>query len=505
MKRDRKKTPPRHRRSPEKKRWWQAILKKGQPAPIEKQENLLLSTQEKADDSVGIPFLEEAQQPIVSKEPISMLSNEGQLQMSEPQQGSLSSVEEPGSPLSANEPILSGEEKVSNMSVSETISEGVHTEMRDDTRMEDSLPEAEDNGPVAQLEENEGDTGEISMKSAAVDAPLPTPLAPPLMPSSKIEEDDNEELIASSQQQNSQDVSVQESVTTAPHTISSSSSHKRKRKKFLFVALFLAGFLIMSYPFVSQLYYRIQANNVNTQFDQAVAKLDNEELSRRYKLAQAFNAALKPRELQDPFTDDEKKEGMTEYANMLKINEQIGYVSIPKIDQKIPMFVGVSDAVLEKGAGLLEGTSLPVGGSNTHTVISAHRGLPNARLFTDLDKLKKGDVFYIHVLDTVLAYEVDQIKVVEPDNFDPILIEEGKDYATLLTCTPYMINTQRLLVRGKRIPYAAPVEEKMLETSRSNQLWKMLFGISVGMILILLYLIYHNRKQLAQNKRLEEN
>lgn len=164
------------------------------------------------------------------------------------------------------------------------------------------------------------------------------------------------------------------------------------------------------------------------------------------------------------------------------------------------MFVGVADHVLEQGAGLLEGTSLPVGGDSTHTVISAHRGLPTARLFTDLDKMKKGDVFYIHVLDTILAYEVDNIEVVEPDNFDPILIQEGKDYATLLTCTPYMVNTHRLLVRGKRIPYTAPVEEKLIETNRSIQFWRILFIISVIIILILLYLIYRIRKLLRQQR-----
>lgn len=281
---------------------------------------------------------------------------------------------------------------------------------------------------------------------------------------------------------------------------------KKQSKKVSLLFLFLIGFVIAAYPIVSQLYYQMQAEKVTQNFDQTVKNLKNEDLEKRYRLAQAFNSTLKPAELVDPYTASEKKAGVTEYANMLKINELIGYVEVPKISQEIPMYVGTTHSVLEQGAGLLEGTSLPVGGKSTHTVITAHRGLPTAKLFTDLNKMKKGDVFYIHVLDKVLAYEVDQILVVEPNDFDAVLIEQNKDYATLLTCTPYMVNSHRLLVRGKRIPYTAPVKEVALQVQRATRLWSIAFIVSMVLILVLVFVIYRNRKVVKQQaKRLEES
>lgn len=136
---------------------------------------------------------------------------------------------------------------------------------------------------------------------------------------------------------------------------------------------------------------------------------------------------------------------------MLEVNEQLGYLAIPTIGLDLPIYAGTSAKVLEKGSGHLEGSSLPVGGQSTHSVLTAHRGLPSARLFTDLNQLKKGDRFYVTNLKETLAYKVNQIKVIEPSQLDALTIVEGKDYVTLLTCTPYMINSHRLLVRGERI------------------------------------------------------
>lgn len=218
---------------------------------------------------------------------------------------------------------------------------------------------------------------------------------------------------------------------------------KKKKHPLILLLIFLVGFAVAIYPLVSRYYYRIESNEVIKEFDETVSQMDKAELEERWRLAQAFNATLKPSEILDPFTEQEKKKGVSEYANMLKVHERIGYVEIPAIDQEIPMYVGTSEDILQKGAGLLEGASLPVGGKNTHTVITAHRGLPTAELFSQLDKMKKGDIFYLHVLDQVLAYQVDQIVTVEPNDFEPVLIQHGEDYATLLTCTPYMINSHR--------------------------------------------------------------
>ena len=185
---------------------------------------------------------------------------------------------------------------------------------------------------------------------------------------------------------------------------------------------------------------------------------------------------------------------------MLEVAEKIGFVEIPKIDVNLPIYAGTSMEVLDKGCGHLEGTSLPVGGPSTHAVLTAHRGLPKAKMFRELDKLKEGDVFYVHNIQTVLAYKVDRIMTVEPSNFDPILVEEGKDYTTLLTCTPYMINSHRLLVRGHRIPYTPPVDETNRGLPFVNMDFKdaLLFALP---LLILLALIYgYQRKQFKKQR-----
>lgn len=274
--------------------------------------------------------------------------------------------------------------------------------------------------------------------------------------------------------------------------------------KILPLVFFVFGILIASYPIVSQLYYQYKAGEVTADFDVAVMRLKDEDIEERFKLADAFNSTLKPALLRDPFTPQEKKAGVDEYATMLKVNEMIGHVEIPKINQDLPIYVGSSEFVLQKGAGLLEGTSLPIGGEYTHTVLTAHRGLPTAKLFTDLDKMAKGDIFYLHVLNRVLAYEVDQVLIVEPNDFEPILIQKGGDYATLLTCTPYMINTHRLLVRGKRIPYTAPIKERHLTVQKVSHRWFILLLISILMILVLSYRVYVNKKIVrTQNKQLE--
>lgn len=271
----------------------------------------------------------------------------------------------------------------------------------------------------------------------------------------------------------------------------------RKKKKrastFLLVAIFLMGLLVLMYPIISRLYYNVESSYEIDDFDKAAAKLDDAEVKRRIELAHAFNDSLVNHIDKDPYTDEQKAAGRKEYARMLELNERMGHVEIPKINVDIPMYAGTDEDVLQKGVGHLEGTSLPVGGIDTHTVLTAHCGLPTAKLFTDLEKLKEGDVFYVHNLAETLAYKVVQIKVVNPDQFDDLLVVKGHDYATLLTCTPYMINTHRLLVRGERIPYDAVADIVAARENKEIFKYKNRFFIALGVIAFLLLLILTTR------------
>lgn len=267
----------------------------------------------------------------------------------------------------------------------------------------------------------------------------------------------------------------------------------KKNKIFLIIGL-IAGFLIMNYPFVAQVYYDQKANeNVDTFREMLKNDISAEDKNSRLQLARAYNEALSPNlHWEDPYSDREREAGVSNYADMLKVKEQIGVVEIPSINVDLPIYAGTSEDVLQEGAGHLEGTSLPVGGKNTHSVITAHRGLPDARLFTDLNKVEIGDVFYIETIAGRMAYQVEAIDIVEPDEIEAVQIQENRDLVTLLTCTPYMINSQRLLVRGKAIPLP---EEEVVPDSFWEQVkdfimtykWYLLVLILtiIGIILIL--------------------
>lgn len=274
-------------------------------------------------------------------------------------------------------------------------------------------------------------------------------------------------------------------------------------KNNLFRLIFLLGFLIAIYPLVSQYYYgRVTKQEVSI-FETEKEKLPPEEVEERMELARAYNEVLDPTLMADPF-DERHTAGRAEYARMLEVKERIGHVQIPRIKQDISIYAGTSPTVLEKGAGHLEGSSLPVGGINTHTVITAHRGLPSIRLFTDLDKLEIGDKFYIHNIGDVLCYRVDQILTVEPTDFDPVMIVPGEDYATLLTCTPYMINSHRLLVRGVRIPYVPAVEEREIEQNEITNLYRNLFFATATILALTLIKMawdYYKKRKKENNKK----
>lgn len=223
----------------------------------------------------------------------------------------------------------------------------------------------------------------------------------------------------------------------------------RAHKTVILLTLgFLIGISVLLYPAFSNYWNSKTQSRAIVNYESVLEHLEPEDYSAMFQAAYDYNDAL--REMEYPLRDFEKVPG---YYEALKIEGTsiIGYVKIDKIGVELPVYHGTSDIVLSRGVGHLEGTSLPVGGESTHSVMSAHRGLPSAKLFTDLDRLEMGDTFQITVLDQVLTYQVDQVKVITPRQIDDLQIVEGKDYCTLFTCTPYGINTHRLLVRGIRI------------------------------------------------------
>lgn len=219
----------------------------------------------------------------------------------------------------------------------------------------------------------------------------------------------------------------------------------------------LLGVCVLLYPAASALLAKMKQAQVISNYRSTVRNMTDTQIEKLKADARKYNETLSGAVLSDPFSGGKKHE--THSVKMLNIGEMIGYLEIPKINVYLPVYHGTSQEILQKGVGHLENTSLPVGGAGTHSVLSGHRGLPSATLFTDLDQIAKGDKFYLHVLNEVLAYEVDQIKVVNPQDTSDLTIQKGKDYVTLVTCTPYGINTQRLLVRGVRTVYEAGEKE----------------------------------------------
>ena len=223
----------------------------------------------------------------------------------------------------------------------------------------------------------------------------------------------------------------------------------RKHKTVILLTLgFLVGICILLYPAFSDFWNSKTQSRAITNYESVLENLKPEDYTAIFEKANAYNQALY--ETNFPLTDYKQVPG---YYDTLRVtdNDMIGYLKIDRIGVELPIYHGTTEKVLNKGVGHLEGSSLPVGGENTHSVMSAHRGLPSSKLFTDLDRVEKGDTFQIVVLDQVLTYQVDLIKVIEPTDISDLQIIEGGDYCTLFTCTPYGINTHRLLVRGIRI------------------------------------------------------
>ncbi|MGN1433478.1 MAG: class C sortase [Ruminococcus sp.] len=231
---------------------------------------------------------------------------------------------------------------------------------------------------------------------------------------------------------------------------------KRKLAIFGIILIFIAGVGIMSYPLVSSVINNIDSRNHVEEYTKTTKQMSSEETLEIFKQAEEYNHSLTNNVIiTDPFDEKAYKKIGADYEDALNVdgNGLIGYIDIPKINVYLPIYHGTTEDILAKGAGHLQNTSLPIGGESTHSVISAHTAYPGETFFDYLTDMEEGDEFYVHVLDRVLKYEVDSIKVVLPEETDDLRVVKGEDYVTLLTCTPYSVNTHRLLVRGKRVEY----------------------------------------------------
>lgn len=265
----------------------------------------------------------------------------------------------------------------------------------------------------------------------------------------------------------------------------------KKKSSFvtaILIAALLAGALLLLYPTVSDYWNSFHQSRAIASYAEQVADLDDNTYDQIWADARAYNETLDNSTSRFVMTEEQKKI----YESLLNIadNGVMGYIEIPKIKCNLPIYHGTDEAVLQIAIGHVQGSSLPAGGESTHCVLSGHRGLPSAKLFSDLDQLTEGDVFLLRVLDETLTYEVDQIRTVLPDELDDLAIEEGKEYCTLVTCTPYGINSHRLLVRGHRVENQASASTIRV-TADAMQIEPLLIAplVAVPMLLVLLVMV----------------
>lgn len=247
------------------------------------------------------------------------------------------------------------------------------------------------------------------------------------------------------------------------------------------VIVFLTAMVLILYPYIANYRFEHQSGNVVETVKRAVADIPDETKVEVINAAKKYNEIIAGGRVQltDPFLPEYIEEDTDAYLQMLNVssngasdaNSVMGSVEIPVINVNLPIYHGTSSSVLERGVGHLQGTSLPVGGPSTHTVLTGHTGLSSARLFDDLTEVKKGDVFFLHVMDEDMAYKVDDIHIILPRELDKLQVTQGKDYCTLVTCTPYGVNTHRLLVRGVRTDYKDAVQDPDVFVKRSNSKW----------------------------------
>lgn len=277
---------------------------------------------------------------------------------------------------------------------------------------------------------------------------------------------------------------------------------KNKVVTFILILMLLAGLSLLLYPTVSDYWNSMHQSRAIAAYTSAVEELDTSTYDELWEKARKYNERL----FQDNrglFLPEEERE---EYEALLNVsgNGVMGYIEIPSIQCALPIYHGTDEAVLQIAIGHIEGSSLPVGGENTHCVVSGHRGLPSAKLFTNLDQIREGDIFLLKILNETLTYEVDQILTVLPDEVEALKMEKGKDLCTLVTCTPYGINSHRLLVRGHRIPNREEPAEEEQPTVEDSGNKTVLFAACTGAVLVLLALVWilaHKRKRWKEKGR----
>lgn len=291
---------------------------------------------------------------------------------------------------------------------------------------------------------------------------------------------------------------------------------KRRITNLLFGLLFLVGFGILIYPTVSDQWNTYRQSKLITGYQEVVSEMREEDFTDEWIAARAYNQALEYNALYtDAFGGSDSELESTDYWKVLNVAEDgvMGYISIPAIKLKLAIYHGAAENVLQTGVGHIKGTNLPIGGDTNHAVLAAHRGLPSARLFTDIDQLQPGDMFYIYILNEIYAYQVDQIQDMVDKNDSVALgtalaLEEGKDYVTLFTCTPYGVNSHRLLVRGIRVDYVADEKEEvrmtapevMLESVQNYYSFYLILGLSVTILLIVIMKLVMNHRSRKRGK-----
>ena len=280
--------------------------------------------------------------------------------------------------------------------------------------------------------------------------------------------------------------------------------------------VFLLALGIMLYPFVSNYLAEKYQSTAMAAYSDAISRMDDTTLMREREAAQQFNRSIGVISMSGPDAISRLNAARDGYDDLLNVNNNgiMGYIRIPAIDVELPIYHGVENSTLEQGVGHLPGSSLPVGGESTHAVLAAHSGLASQRMFTDLEQLREGDRFYLSVLGETLAYEIDQMLVVEPDDAAALELQPGMDLVTLITCTPYGVNTHRLLVRGKRVPYE-PAQEEVVEAEAAPEpsTWRRQYvkGLALGVGIMAgcsaaavigwrLYLAKHTRRRYGKHE-----
>lgn len=273
---------------------------------------------------------------------------------------------------------------------------------------------------------------------------------------------------------------------------------KSRASTVILIIVFLVGLSLLLYPSLSDYWNSFRQSRAIASYVESVSHLDQQKYDALLEEARAYNASL----VGDKTRFSPTEEELAEYLTLLgSTGGAVGYIEIPAIKLTLPIYLGTSETVLQVGVGAMEGSSLPIGGESTHAVLTGHRGLPSATLFTDLDRLVQGDMFHIHILNETCTYEVDQILIVEPAEMDALEIVEGEDYCTLVTCTPYGVNSHRMLVRGHRIetPEDAVFVQVSPDALQMDPLFVAPFVAVPILLVLLLFLLFGGQKRSAKS------